>query len=181
MATITSLKKVSAAITGIAVAVSNTFVESAGVIASTCHAAFGGSLDIADADIKAIQDGVADNASWKGSSSEGARRSEVKAIVQAYPWLESACKTFKAQYGELRREHFVKIAREIPQCPDATTAAMYAVEFYQTRDSSKGGAAKTQQEKLVAALKQALKNTRGSKMQNDLLAFCNKNVKSAVK
>lgn len=172
MSTISALKKVSNAITGLTNAVSNTFVESAASIAAACHDAFGGSLDIEAGDITAIQDYVADNAAWKGTGSEGARRSEIKAVVLAYTGLETACKVFKREFGELRREHFVKLAREIPQCETATDAALIAVEFYETRGSNKASGGKTQSEKLVAGLKQALNNTKGSKMHDALAIFC---------
>ena len=158
MSTATALKKVSNAITGLTSAVSNTFVESASNIAAACHDAFGGSLDIDAADITRVQDNVADNASWKGTSSEGARRSEIKAIMLAYTGLETATKTFRREFGELRREHFVKIAREIPQCETATDAGMIAAEFFETRGSkSKKGL--TAAQKLGAGMTQAINNT----------------------
>jgi hypothetical protein len=158
MSTITALKKVSNAITGLTSAVSNTFVESAGTIAAACHDAFGGSLDIDKADITAIQDHVAENSAWKGSSSEGARRSEIKAIVLAYPGLETACKAFKREFGELRREHFVKIAREIPIYETASGAASVAVEFFETRGASKGKS-QTPAQKLAAGMTMAINNS----------------------
>lgn len=174
MSTITALKKVSNAITGLTSAVSNTFVESASNIAAACRDAFDGSLDIAKDDITAIQNHVAEHSSWKGTSAEGARRSEIKSIVLAYTGLETATKVFKREFGELRREHFIKLAREIPQCETPTDAALIAVDFYETRGSKSKGKSLTQSEKLAAALKQALANTSGSKMNEALVAFCTK-------
>ena len=141
MATQSALKKVAAAITNMTAAVSNTFVESAKSIAAECFNAFDGSLDIEPSDIKSIQDAVQAEATWRKSKWAESRRSEVKSIVLAYLWLEPAAKVFKKQYGELRREHFVKIARFCcdPEMPDATTAAMYGVEYFQKRDAGKGG------------------------------------------
>lgn len=156
MSTATALKKVSNAITGLTNAVSNTFVESAGNIAAACNDAFNGSLDIEADDLKAIQDNVSDASAWKGTSSEGARRSEVKAIVLAYTGLETAAKVFKREFGELRREHFVKIAREIPQCETATDAGLIAADFFQSR---KPGKSATPAEKLTAGMTQAINNT----------------------
>jgi hypothetical protein len=157
MSTATQLKKVATAITGLTSAVSNTFVESAGIIAAACHDAFGGSLDIDAADITRIQDNVSDNASWKGTSSEGARRSEVKAIVLAYTGLETAAKTFRREFGELRREHFVKLAREIPQCETPTDAGLLVAEFFETRGSN-ASKSQTPAQKLAAGMTQAINN-----------------------
>jgi hypothetical protein len=157
MSTVTQLKKVASAITGMSTAVSNTFVESASNIAAACHDAFGGSLEIEAGDIIAIQDNVTEGASWKGSSSEGARRSEIKAIVLAYTGIETAAKVFKREHGELRREHFVKLAREIPQCETPTDAAIIAAQFFETR-GSKGGKGMTQAQKLAGGLTQAINN-----------------------
>lgn len=158
MSTVSALKKVSGAITGLTSAVSNTFVESAHNIAAACNNAFGGSLDIDVADLTTIQDNVEADAQWKGSSSAGARRSEIKAIVLAYTGLETAAKVFKREFGELRREHFVKLAREIPQCETATDAALIAVEFFETRSTSAGKSA-TPAMKLTAGMTQAINNT----------------------
>ena len=110
MATRTALKKVAVAIAGMSNAIANTFVESAHEIASTCQEAFGGSVDIEKDDIAAIQDMVTETSAWKGTTSEGARRSEVKSIVLAYPYIETAAKVFKREFGELRREHIGKEA-----------------------------------------------------------------------
>jgi len=158
MSTATALKKVSNAITGLTSAVSNTFVESASNIAAACHDAFGGSLDIDAADITRVQDNVADSASWKGTSSEGARRSEIKAIMLSYTGLETATKTFRREFGELRREHFVKIAREIPQCETATDAGLIAAEFFETR-GKKDSKSQTPAQKLAVGMTQAINNT----------------------
>lgn len=178
MSTATQLKKVSNAITGLNTAITNTFVNSAGLIAAACNAAFGGSLDISDADITVIQDNCEDNATWKGKNSAGARRSEIKSIVLAYTGLSTAAKVFKSEFGELKREHFVKVARMIPEYETPTDAALDAALYFETR-ADKSGNPKTQDEKLVAGLKQALANTKGTKMNAALKAFC-KTYKIAV-
>jgi hypothetical protein len=176
MATKTSLRKVAGAITGLTTAVANTFVEAAADIAGACHDAFGGSTDIPAAEIVAIQNMVAENAPWKGSSSEGARRSEVKSIVLAYPYLETASKVFKREHGELRREHFVKLARMCPEYVSPTDAALDTVSFFEKK--GKGGASGTR----VATIGMGLgiiKNTQTRKrneiaFRKELAALCKK-------
>lgn len=172
MSTVASLKKVSGAITGLTSAVSNTFVESAHNIAAACNYAFGGSLDIDVADLTVIQDNVENDSAWKGSSSAGARRSEVKAIVLAYTGLETAAKVFKREFGELRREHFVKLAREIPQCETPTDAALICVEFFETR-GSKASKSQTPAQKLSAGMTQAINNADGA-LKRALYNLCKK-------
>lgn len=157
MATKTMLKQVSNAITGLTSAVSNTFIQSAHDIAAACNEAFGGSLDIEPADIKAIQDACADNAQWKGTSAEGARRSEIKSIVHAYTGLEIAAKAFKREYGELRREHFVKLARMIPQYVTPTDAAMDTATFFEKRGKA-GASGRTPVQKLRVHMVGAINN-----------------------
>lgn len=157
MATKSALKKVAQAITGLTSAVSNTFVESAHDIANACQAAFDGSIEFEADDILAIQDGVEEQSAWKGSSSAGARRSEVKSIVGAYPWIEPAARAFKREYGELRREHFVKLARMCPQYETPTDAALDCVTFFEDRGSS-GAGTRTPAEKLSAGFTMAINN-----------------------
>jgi hypothetical protein len=172
MSTATQLKKVSNAITGLTSAVSNTFVESAGKIAAACSQAFDGSLDIAPEDIKAIQDNVAEQSVWNGTSSEGARRSEIKSIVLAYTGLESASKTFKREHGELRREHFVKLAREIPQCETPTDAALITASFFETRGKA-GASGRTTAQKLQVHMTGAVNNA-GPELKRSLYNLCKK-------
>ena len=172
MSTSTQLKKVSNSITGLTTAVSNTFVESASTIAAACSQAFGGSLDIATEDLTVIQDNVENDSTWKGSSSAGARRSEIKAIVLAYTGIETAAKTFKREYGELRREHFVKLAREIPQCETATDAALITCEFFEAR-GAKSGKSQTRDQKLASGMTMAINNADAG-LKRSLYNLCKK-------
>lgn len=158
MTTATQVKKISAAITGMESKVADTMVQVAHDIANACQSVFKG-LTPEAADIKAIQDQVADSATWSGSSSEGARRSEIKSIVLAYPYIETAAKVFKREFGELRREHFVKLARMAPQYETPTDAALDTVAFFEERGASKGGKSATPAQKLAAAMSQAIANT----------------------
>lgn len=173
MATKAALKKVSNTITRLTDAVSNTFIEQAHLIAAACSQAFGGSLDIDAADLTAIQDVCEQDSTWNGSTSAGVRRSEIKSIVLAYTGLETGAKVFKREFGELRRNHFLKVARMIPEYETASDAALDSVLFFEERDA-KANDPKTSAEKLAAALKQALANTKGSKMNIDLKAFIKK-------
>ncbi len=157
MATKTMLKYVSTAITGMTSSVSNTFVVVAKDIAHACNEAFNGSLDIEPEDIKVIQDTCAETANWKGTSAEGARRSEIKSIVHAYTGLEIAAKVFKREFGELRREHFVKLARMIPQYVTATDAALDTADFFETR-GKEGASGRTPAQKLRVHMVGAINN-----------------------
>lgn len=143
MATKSMLHRVAQAVTGLSSAVSNTFAEQAVAISEAARAAFGSTCwDIPKLELDTIVSDVREASPWKGSSAEAARESEVRAIVKAYPFLGSACGVFKREYGELRREHVVKVARLCPQSETAQDAGLLAVEFYEARDKktgSKGG------------------------------------------
>lgn len=157
MSTKTQLKKVGNAIAGMTTKVANTFIESASDIANACNEAFNGSLDIEKDDIAAIQDVVAENASWKGTSAESARRSEIKSIVLAYTGLETATRVFKREFGELRREHFVKLARMIPAYVTPTDAALDCCGFFETRGEA-GASGRTTEQKLQVHMVGAINN-----------------------
>ena len=157
MSTKMQLKQVSNAITGMASRVADTFVQSATDIADACRAAFDGSLDIDKADILAIQDAVAEVASWKGTSAESARRSEIKSIILAYTGLETGVKVFKREFGELRREHFVKLARMIPAYVTPTDAALDCCGFFESR-GKEGASGRTPAQKLRVHFTGAINN-----------------------
>jgi hypothetical protein len=138
MATATQLKHVSKAITDIAVAVSNTFVDQAKAIADAGFEAFKGNAPTKE-EVTTVVNTVTESASWKGSKSEAARQSEVRSIVNAYQYIGKAAPVFKREYGELRREHFVKLARMCPAYETPTDAALDTVTFFEKRDSKTGG------------------------------------------
>lgn len=161
MATRTLLKRVSNAITGMSTSVADTFIESAHNIANACSEAFEGSLDIDKTDIAVIQDAVAENASWRNTSAEAARRSEIKSIVSAYTGLETASKVFKREFGELRREHFVKLARMIPAYVTPTDAALDTVSFFEDRGKA-GASGRTPAQKLRVHMVGAINNCAGN-------------------
>lgn len=169
MATMTALKKVSGAISGIASAVSQTFVEQAHAIAQAGHEAWGGNVDIPAEEITTVVNQVTDNATWKGSRAELTRQGEVKAIIKAYNMIETAAQVFKREYGELRREHFVKLARMCPEYATPTDAGLDCADYFQTRDAKKGkGKSVKPEDKLATALTQAINAARECK--NDALA-----------
>ena len=178
MATMTALKKVGAAVVGIATGVTDTFVNQALEIANAGKDAWGGSLDIPETDVTTVVNYVTENSTWGkyvGSRKENERKilstrqKEVRDIIAAYNWISPASKVFKGEYGELRREHFMRIAREIPKCPDAESAAMYAVEYFQDRDAKRGKGKNVAPEKaLDTHLEKAIDLAR--KVGNDSLA-----------
>ena len=169
MATATQLKKVGNAITGIASAVSNTFVESALAIAEAGMDAWHGSVEIPDAELTTVVNQVTDNATWKGTKAELTRQGEVKAICRAYNMIGKAAPVFKREYGELRREHFVKLARMCPEYATPTDAALDCADYFQTRDVKKGKGKKVKPEKAIAShLEKAIDLAR--ELKNDALA-----------
>ena len=176
MATQTALKKVAVTVSGLGNAVSNTFAEQAQAITKAARETFGKeNWEIPKNEMDFIVDVIRDDAPWKGTNSEGARTSEVRAIVKAYPFLGDACKAFKDYRGELRREHLVKIARIIPGCVNADTAQAEAVTFFEARDKGKGaGKAASKADKLRAGLKQAINNCDNASLKTSLYNLCKK-------
>lgn len=84
-------------------------------LVNACTATYGGE-DMTALQLVEVQDAVTKDAPWKGTSSEGARRSEVKACLKAYPYyFAEACASFRKAHGELRRNHVLMIARAVPQ------------------------------------------------------------------
>jgi hypothetical protein len=84
-------------------------------LVDACTVTFGGD-DMSADQIKSVQDQCTADAPWKGTSSEGARRSEIKACLIAYPYyFGEACAKFRTGFGELRRNHVLMIARELPK------------------------------------------------------------------
>lgn len=80
-----------------------------------CTNTFGGD-DMTAEQITNVQKQVASDAPWKGTSSEGARKSEIKACLVAYPYyFGEATQGFRKQFGELRRTHVLMIARALPK------------------------------------------------------------------
>lgn len=84
-------------------------------LVNACTATFGGD-DMTPEQIAEVQDAVTSDAPWKGTSAEGARRSEIKACLIAYPYyFGEACSLFRREFGELRRNHVLMIARQVPK------------------------------------------------------------------
>ena len=166
-------------------AVAETFVQQTATVTNTLTETYGANnWDIEKANVEAMVNGVREKATWKGTSSERARKTEQRAIIRGYPFLKDSCKTFRDTYyngtdregmqGPLGREHVLKIARLAPDCADADTAATLAIDHFIARDKKSGSGAASQHDKLVAGLKQAHKNTKGSAMLADLETFLKK-------
>lgn len=173
MTTKTALRKVASAITGLQNAVSNTFAEQAHNITEAARLAFGqANWEIPKPELNAVVDMVAEASPWAGTSSEAARRSEVTTVVKAYPFLDTACDVFKREFGELRREHLVKIARLCPQSETARDAGLLAVEFFTAR--KKPGKSATPAEKLASGMTQAINNAGDPALKQALYRLCRK-------
>ena len=110
-----SMKTVVKAVSGMDSVVSQTLQSVVMKLVDACTATYGGE-DMTKSDILAVQDAVTADAPWKGTSSEGARRSEIKACLKAYPYyFHEAVRSFRLGFGELRRTHILMIARELPK------------------------------------------------------------------
>ena len=68
----------------------------------------------------------------------------------------------------------LKIARLAPESADADTAATLAIDHFIARDKAAGNGAASQEDKLIAGLKQAYKNAKGTAMLADLESFLKK-------
>lgn len=179
MSTMKQLKRVAASITGLGNAVSDTFANQAHEITNACQQVFGReNWDIDKADITTVVNTVEESAPWKGTSSAAARRSEVTAIIKGYPHLAKACGDFKRMFGELRREHLVKIARIAPTSASAADTAGLAVEFFENREKErgKGGGAKpkTIAELVSGIFKVQTRSKKQIAFRKDLANLCKK-------
>lgn len=174
MTTKSQITKCIAACSKIDSAVSETFRTVCDTIGETLKSVFGPSnWELDSADVEAIVEGVAETATWKGTKSEKVRKSELRAVINGYPFLKSAAKHFLDSYGVFGKEHMLKIARLAPECPDAESTAAYAVEFFQKRDKATPTNL-TQKQKLVNGLKAARNNCKGSAMLEDFDKFLRK-------
>ena len=179
MSTMNQLKKIAGVVSGLGNAISNTFAQQAHEITKACQDVWGReNWDIDKADVTTVVNTVEENAPWKGTSSAAARRSEVTAIIKGYPHLAKACDTFKREFGELRREHLVKIARIAPTSASAVDTAMLAVEFFETRDKERGKGAsakpKTISELVSGIFKVATRKRKEIAFRKELAALCQK-------
>lgn len=110
-----TMRRIVKAFTSFENAVSQTMQQQVIALVDACTAEYAGD-DVPKADVLAIQDAVASDSKWKGSSSEGVRRSEIKACLTAYPYyFGEACTAFRKDFGELRRNHMLAVARELPK------------------------------------------------------------------
>jgi len=100
-------------------------------LVEACTATFGGD-DMTAEQIANVQTDVAADAPWKGTSSEGARKSEIKACLIAYPYyFGEATTAFRKTFGELRRTHVLMLARALPKhesWKDAVAAVIKSIK-----------------------------------------------------
>ena len=83
---------------------------------------------------------IENDASWKGTASAGARVSEYRACLIAYPYyLADACKLFRTQFGELRRGHMLKLAREVMKHENWRDAVTTVVKSFKAKASAGAG------------------------------------------
>lgn len=100
-------------------------------LVAACTTTYGGD-DMTPEQINEVQDACTKDAKWKGTSAEGARRSEIKACLIAYPYyFGEACNAFRKEFGELRRSHVLMLARQVPKHEswrDAVTAVVKTIK-----------------------------------------------------
>ena len=144
-------------------AMSYTFQTQGAAITEVCRNAFGpANWDIAPRDIVAITGMVEETATWKGTTSAGARRSELIAIVKGYPFLGDAVAMFRdGNGGNISRQQFLKLARLAPNNKSAKATAQAGLELVKAKKKS-GNKPLTPTEKRNRALKTAIDNSRGA-------------------
>lgn len=139
-------------------------------LVDACTQTFSGE-DMTPEQIANVQDEVTRDAPWKGSSSEGARRSEIKACLVAYPYyFAEACAMFRRDVGELRRTHVLKLARELVKHESWKAAVTTVVKSLKAKKASKS---LTPAQKLTNAMTQAINASDGA-LKNSLYALCRK-------
>ena len=109
---------------------SNTMQALVMSLVDECYLTFEGA-DIEKAQQDDILSRIESDASWKGSSSADARKSEWRSCLIAYPYyFADACKQFKKDFGELRRGHMLKLAREVVKTENFRDAVTTVVKFF---------------------------------------------------
>ena len=120
-------------------ATSNTMQALVMALVDACYATFDGA-DIEKEQQDDILTRVENDASWKGTSSAGARQSEWRSCLIAYPYyFAEACKEFKKAYGELRRNHMLKIARAVVKHENWRDAVTTVVKSLKAKAAGSGG------------------------------------------
>ena len=134
-----SIKQVVGCIRKLESTVSVTIQNTVKDLVASCYATFDGE-DITKEQVLAIQDAATIDAPWKGTSSEGARRSELKALLVAYPYyLGEACGMLRRDFGELRRMHVLMLARELIKVADWKDAVTTVVKKLQSKKAPGSG------------------------------------------
>ena len=112
-------------------------------LVDACYDTYNGK-DIDKAQQDDILSKIENDASWKGSASAGARVSEYRACLIAYPYyLAEACKWFRKEFGELRRVHMLKLAREVVKHESWKDAVTTVVKAFKAKKSTGTGRAAT--------------------------------------
>ena len=112
-------------------------------LVDACYATFDGA-DIEKAQQDDILTRIENDASWKGTSSAGARQSEWRSCLIAYPYyLAEACKQFRIDFGELRRSHMLKLAREVVKHENWRDAVTTVVKSFNKKKTPGAGRAGT--------------------------------------
>ena len=161
-------------------AVRDTFRSIAVELSETYQQEVGNTFDIDSKSVEAIVEYAAENATWSGTSAEKVRKSELRAVIKGAPFLKEATETFQSCYyngtpregqtGPFGKEQMLKIARMAPEYETAEDVAHEAIFFFRAKDNAVPNET-TQEERLIAGLKQARKNCKGSKMLADLDDF----------
>jgi len=151
-------------------AVRNTLREQVTSLVTSCENEFGGDY-MPDKIAKAISERVALDQGWQGKTST-VRKSEVRAILGAYPFLVEGIAAFEKQTGNVGWHSMVKLARQLP-LHNSTKAAVLAC-------ISKSGSGNTMPaDKQFGRALGMLKNitTRSAKLmafRRDLAKLCTK-------
>jgi hypothetical protein len=103
-------------------------------LVDACTVTFGGD-DMSADQIKSVQDQCTADAPWKGTSSEGARRSEIKACLIAYPYYfgEACAESWKEAVAAVIKKIKAKKVTTVVKDDVALKRALSAIAGIETR------------------------------------------------
>ena len=120
-----AISTISAAMSSAIGAIRNTLREQVTSLVTSCQNEFGGDY-MPDKIAKAISERVAKDQGWKGRTST-VRKSEVRAILGAYPFLIEGLAALEKATGNTGWHSMVKLARQLPLHNTAKQAVLACI------------------------------------------------------
>lgn len=173
-----NIKPIVTAIGSFEKTVSQTVVDAARNIADRVWNVFG-DADISDEQMSGLLDAIAENATWKGTSSEAARRSEWKAFVTAVPYyLPEAINYYQKEFGGFTRVIMFRLARALPTAENYKQACQAVRDKIVNGSQGSGSNATPQGMPAIIGFLSKIKDVRGTAKINafrrELAQLCEK-------